>query len=432
MDQETLNSYSLFDTVCVDYLPVCTAGAEFESAARTTTSDRLCKTLTAACTLNVQYESVAPTTTSNRYCSDVLECSSATQYETNAPTSTKDRTCAFATTCTTDVQYASSKLTALSDRVCADVSQCTSTEYERIAPTSTSDRECSIIADPDSFSIIRPFWNGDAQDLVDSFARWTDFLPCNLDSDGNPVNPNLPISMQLYYARDIDAEDADTLAMRNIIDAVLVDDGAEWRKCFRDIELIGAGLTHEQDQYHSDQFDPTWNLGPNMQFYRLIQSKAGVGTFYYMEGDSTPIASFWLDSLSGEIEASRPFSVLGGKYGGHNWNAYPGDTIIKPPLRNHLNGNGVYDVSHTLIQDLVSMFTDDDAWASEHHASFDVAFTELLIDQNGVAVVDLAESPSNYKTSSLLTNFATTMTLPQDISTTATIVHGAVRCPLFL
>jgi hypothetical protein len=39
--------------------------------------------------------------------------------------------------------------------------------------------------------------------------------------------------------------------------------------------------------------------------------------FYYMEGDNTVLSSYWLDALAAEIAASRPFSVLGGRYAGY-------------------------------------------------------------------------------------------------------------------
>jgi hypothetical protein len=339
--------------------------------------------------------------------------------------------------------------------------------------------------------LARPFYQGDAQDLLDSFARWVQFPPCQLEVDdvtgvSTPTTPGLPVEMVLYFAQDITI-DSDILAL---VEPFLTDDGAAWRKCFTTISLLGANLTDGQNQYHARQDEASWNLGPNMQFYRFLEHTtitAAVGgnvapdlfqptpdtssettpevattdgfggrhgreifsstsarpssIFYYMEGDSIPVQADWLDSLTAEIAASRPFSVLGGRYDGHNWNAYPIDSdIIKPALRYHLNGNSVYDASHPVIQTVLARFdgSDNNVWETEHHSSFDVFIAEMLIEEMLVPVTALA-LVAEYKTSAFMTNFATTLTLPQDIASTATIVHGAVyvhnwptpSCPLY-
>ena len=152
-----------------------------------------------------------------------------------------------------------------------------------------------------------------------------------------------------------------------------------------------------------------------------------------MEADSIPLITGWLDTLADEIEAKRPFSILGGRYTGHNWDGFPGDTIIKPALREHLNGNGVYDVNHPLIIRGLADFDDSSGstWATVLHSSFDVYFCELLMEVDGVAASDLGNVGHDYKQSPLLTNFATTLTLPQDIPADAEIVHGAVYAFFF-
>jgi hypothetical protein len=297
--------------------------------------------------------------------------------------------------------------------------------------------------------LTRPFYAGDAQALKDSFDRWEQFPPCVLDAESNaPVARGLPIQMVLYYAREIpsgngsiastvDADYAgddvpETMAASlsaTIAQLLTETDSAEWRNCFTTITLLGANLTEAQDQYHNRRDEPTWNLGPNMQFYRMLDHMSAhqdASIMYYMEGDSVPVATGWLDAIVVEIESSLPFSVLGGRYAGHNWDGYQGDTIIKPALRNHLNGNGIYDCDHSVVQTMVRRFKNADAWESTHHSSFDVAFAEYLIEEQHVAEVDLEASPHDYKASSILANFATTLTLPQDLPSTARVVHGAV------
>jgi hypothetical protein len=279
--------------------------------------------------------------------------------------------------------------------------------------------------------LVRPFFNGDADDMVASFDAWVTYPPCALDSTtGLPTAEGLPINLMLYYSGDING--ADAVSSRATIDQLLVDDSAEWRKCFSSITLKGANLTADQDQYHSRMSEASWNVGPNMQFYRLLNYLGQDASFsdgdfmYYMEADNTPIAANWLDALVQEVESSKPFSVLGGRYSGHNWDNYPGDAIIKPALRYHLNGNAVYNVGHDVIQNVLASFTDDDAWAAAPHSSFDVAISESLLEAGGVVVADLETSPSEYKASSLFSNFATTLTLPQDVASGVNVVHGGV------
>jgi hypothetical protein len=167
----------------------------------------------------------------------------------------------------------------------------------------------------------------------------------------------------------------------------------------------------------------------------------------------------------------------------HNWDGYPGDETIKPALRYHLNGNGVYDINHPLLQLALQRFVADEEWADSFHSSFDVAIAEVLMEEQGVSVEQLDASPhgyvavafsveailgsrydggervllrlqytallhsrqarrakqmltaihllftdgvTRYKASSILTNFATTLTLPQDIAPEVKVVHGAV------
>ena len=118
--------------------------------------------------------------------------------------------------------------------------------------------------------------------------------------------------------------------------------------------------------------EPSWNRGPNVQFYSMVKYIAehtNTDLFYYMEGDSIPLAANWLDDLSQEILSSQPLSVLGGRYAGHNWDPFPGDAIIKPALRNHLNGNGVYNVSHRLLRNALNAF-EEDGWELEYGRFF--------------------------------------------------------------
>ena len=119
----------------------------------------------------------------------------------------------------------------------------------------------------DSFVVVRPFFAGDADDLVESFERWDAFTPCELNADGTPKAKGLPVDIVLYFARDITAsENQDVLAKMQKIQDVSPDD-ADWRKCFRTITVLGGNLTAYEDQYHTRRGEASWNRGPNVQFY---------------------------------------------------------------------------------------------------------------------------------------------------------------------
>jgi hypothetical protein len=386
------------------------------------------------CDFSTEFETVAPLPqpfpVNNRECAPLTTCL-ATQYRSTDSTDTTDRVCTDLTTCTA-AQYESNAPTDTTNRVCATTTTCDTREFEAAAPTGTTDRVC----EPESLVLARPFFTGDAALLRSSFERWTEYPPCALDESGAPSGNALPVKLILYFARDpTDAAEGEMRDLINpILDNTLYPD-ANWRKCFQSIAMVGGYLTAEEDQYHSRQDEPSWNLGPNMQFWRFVQhvtDSADASTFYYMEGDNVPLSTNWLDALAAEIAAQRPFSVLGGRYSGHNWNGFGAD-IIKPALQNHLNGNGVYDVNHPLIIRGLADFDDSSGstWATVLHSSFDVYFCELLMEVDGVAASDLGNAGHDYKQSPLLTNFATTLTLPQDIPADAEIVHGAVYAFFF-
>lgn len=91
-----------------------------------------------------------------------------------------------------------------------------------------------------------------------------------------------------------------------------------WSRCFDNIYAIEANIPPELDLYIPSAQEELYNWvnGPNRQFeaaFRIIQSGewGDYDGFYLMEGDSVPVKNYWLDVLLGEINAYRPFAVLG-------------------------------------------------------------------------------------------------------------------------
>lgn len=159
------------DTVCAP-VTACTE-AQWETAAPTSTSDRVCRNTSAECALPPQWQSAAPTTTSDRECRSVSNCAAddayetapataitdsvcvaltgctAMQFETGAPTATSDRTCANLTACTPD-EYESTPASYNSDLLCLNLTVCAEVgvEWQSSSPTALSDRGCSAVRGP--------------------------------------------------------------------------------------------------------------------------------------------------------------------------------------------------------------------------------------------------------------------------------------------
>ena len=91
-----------------------------------------------------------------------------------------------------------------------------------------------------------------------------------------------------------------------------------WGECFDAIYAIEANIPPDQDLYIPPAQETLYNWvnEPNRQFetaVRIFQSGewGDYDGFYLMEGDSVPIKKYLLDPLLNEIEANRPFAILG-------------------------------------------------------------------------------------------------------------------------
>ena len=203
------------------------------------------------------------------------------------------------------------------------------------------------------------------------------------------------------------------------------------RSCFDSIYLLGANLTESQDIYRpsSGARDVTWNLGPNLQFYKMLQyyDTAGVEVLYMMESDTIPLARDWLHDLLDAKEALRPFSVAGSRYSGYKWK--PLHDHIKRPLLNHLNGNSLYNLSAPLLRSVLDSF-DVNEWETVLHSSFDVQIAEVVYDI-GYGAIDAAETPEqaeqsfDYKQTATMSNHAASIVVAQDICEECRFIHGA-------
>jgi hypothetical protein len=146
--------------------------------------------------------------------------------------------------------------------------------------------------------------------------------------------------------------------------------------------------------------------------------------FFYMEGDTIPTQSGWLDALRSEISDKMPFAVLGSRYSGHNWDRYKD---VQPPvlpdaLLYHLNGNAVYNASHPHVRDVV-VAESTAVLENVPQSSFDVRFCEVAMQELGHTEATLEDF--GYKQTAIIANFASTLVLPDRVPAAAMLVHGA-------
>lgn len=120
----------------------------------------------------------------------------------------------------------------------------------------------------------------------------------------------------LFYSQTFSENDVAIHAVDEIMNEYFSAGG--WNRCFDNIYAIEANIPQELDLYIPAAQEELYNWvnGPNRQYeaaFRIIQSGewGNYDAFYLMEGDSVPVKNYWLDVILGEINAYRPFAVLG-------------------------------------------------------------------------------------------------------------------------
>ena len=90
----------------------------YETAAPTTTTDRVCRALS-RCVDGAEFERLPPTTTSDRTCTSLRACNATTEFEYAQPTATTDRLCRAVRTCNLITEQLVAAATATSDAQCS-------------------------------------------------------------------------------------------------------------------------------------------------------------------------------------------------------------------------------------------------------------------------------------------------------------------------
>ena len=157
-----------------------------------------------------------------------------------------------------------------------------------------------------ALTVIRPFWDGDARTMAQTFDRWSDpaFVPCKQNTV-KALTRDRP-DLILYYSKTIDRHYSSVLElMQPVLDATPT--SHPWRGCFDRIVLLGANLTAYQDQYHVQHGagDHTWNLGKhvsvpnNVSLLPMLARSARVhlhGFFFVLQAPIFSLPAFWIMS----------------------------------------------------------------------------------------------------------------------------------------
>ena len=216
----------------------------------------------------------------------------------------------------------------------------------------------SITASPSrKFALVRPATPHDVQELVESFDLWDEYAPCTEGADGELLGYKVDLVISLSR-RDTNNLKADAEVLQGLHDK-FDESRHEWSKCFSSLQIFDAKLTEEEDIYNvaSQKTNPLWVNGPNLQFRSTFGHlrDSDYDFMFLMEADTFPWANGWLDSLLTEVSSqsseSSSFGILGSKYRGSAWDGFRDK--IPVALREHVNGNAVYNLKNPLLNDVV-------------------------------------------------------------------------------
>jgi hypothetical protein len=263
-------------------------------------------------------------------------------------------------------------------------------------------------------AVVRPFSPNDQEALEKSFIKWNEFVPCDLSK----VPSEDSVDLFLSFSQDLSRSQAS----REFIRRFRTRQGT-WRKCFKNIIILECKIPPGEDLYKPlEQFhNMNWVNGPNRQFERTneaISSTRGLyEAWYLMEGDSVPVAPFFLETLMAELKRATPFGIFGSSYRGDRWDSFL--TEIPTALKNHINGNAVYNHSHPLVQALVSRLSQE-AFTRYNAIPYDYRFSELVHTDPEI----LPFQEAYIGTSRTIGNYAST-NIVKEMLKGESIVHGA-------
>jgi hypothetical protein len=173
-----------------------------------------------------------------------------------------------------------------------------------------------------NMAIIMPYIASQVEKILINLSRWKEYKPFFNKTLTRTFRT--PIDFIFYFNRKYNAE------IEHKIRSHIIELGLD--KYLGVISFMYAELSDLQDPYP---------LGTSHMFYRLIDNntiREKYAYFFYMEPDSLPIRSGWMDVLHDiTFSQTNPFWVQG--------SMYRGVVELAPSQRLHINGNAIYSTS---------------------------------------------------------------------------------------
>jgi hypothetical protein len=117
-------------------------------------------------------------------------------------------------------------------------------------------------------------------------------------------------------------------------------------------------------------------------------------------------------NLIDEIDRKEPFYMLGSIYEGNKWDGFRDQ--MDEDLLTHLNGNGVYNVSHPCFRMVLEKMEEENSGTQ----AFDVAARRILRE-----FFPMCEN--QYKQTNSIDNLAATLVHADELNVNASYIHGA-------
>jgi hypothetical protein len=207
---------------------------------------------------------------------------------------------------------------------------------------------------PNRFAVVMPFIAAQLDKLIKNLERWG-------TNDYNPGREHsTPTDLIFFFNRA-----KDTVVEQKLKDTV---QRLSLGTYFKSILFMYANLNDQQDKYP---------IAASRMFYMLHnnpQIRRNYAYYYYMEPDSIPIRSGWLDFVRElTFNRPRPFWSMG--------SIYRGTVAQSPKDRVHINGNAVYTTAEDyhlflcrLLENQFFVFDVDPFYYFFHHYEDQQAF----------------------------------------------------------
>jgi len=236
---------------------------------------------------------------------------------------------------------------------------------------------CLEVTLAQELAVVRPFASSqEIEDMDEAFALWNTVSPC-----GDKALAEFDLI--LVYSRKF-GQNPDALDAVDRVSTAFRERTQPWHRCFREVHIKAANLTADEDVYDSRGYAvrKDWVNGPNKVFRYILRSfldntlaPADYYAFYFMEFDSVPLRSLWLDQLYAEVVIYPRAAIRGSRYRGDSWDPFLDE--ISAELLQHLNGNAIY-FKHPWLEFLADQLEEDEAEGNTSTA-FDVRMAALTL-----------------------------------------------------